>query len=427
VALSLKRNPSSPRSQFIRAIILVKGIDFYGFHTSYSPFLKILVADPGYISRVATILQSGSVMSTRFRVYEGHLNYILQFLCDFGLYGCGIIELDDALERCAGEEEYSSSGGPSDTDVKFAPSSYFRESRLPLEVDVIPPQILNRYRLSARNINHKLQVSAPSQSEQLVLGVRELWEDERKHRQELGLHPSPEVPVDLSESSRGKGGEWIAEARWWEEIGRRIERERVQSTDGEHNSQDWERFVMTTYESIEAIWEKKYRTWKPLKRQRDEADETEKDGNAFLGPEYPLNEKGNEAGEGDVPVEVDISMLSDREMSQLDQEENQAQDTHDLNVQEQPREEDPETDDEEELDEEEVNWDVGQEKIVREDRLLKCSVIGAISDFYFSLDNPFVEEYSLPADPDQIEYHLSWQAMSPSSACYNGLSFLQSP
>lgn len=316
------------------------------------------MADPGYINRVATILQSGSVMSTCFRVYESHLSYILQFLCDFGLYGCGIIELDDALERCAGEEESPSSGGPSDTDVKFTPSSYFRESRVPLEVDVIPPQILNRYRLSARNIHHKLQVSAPPQSaEQLVLGVRELWEDERKHRQELGLHPSPEVPVDLSESSRGKGGEWIAEARWWEEIGRRIERERVQPMDGGHSSEDWERFVMTTFESIEAIWEKKYRTWKPLRRQRDEADETEK---AFLDPS---EEKGNEVGEGDVPVEVDISMLSDQEMSQLDQEENQAQDTHELNVHEQPREDDG-TEDEEEPDEE----DVGEENIVREDR-----------------------------------------------------------
>jgi DNA polymerase zeta len=310
-------------------------------------------------------------MSTRFLVYESHLSYILQFLSDFGLYGCGILELDDALERCATvreeEEETCSSSGSSEPGIKFAPSSYFRESRLPLEVDVVPPQILNRHRLSPRNIHHKLQIPAPHQSaEQLVLSVRELWEDERKHRQELGLHPSPEIPVDLSESSRGKGGEWVAEARWWEEIARRIERERelrAQQTNGEQKPQNWERFVMTTFESIEAIWEDKYRTWKPAKRQKEELDETEKNGKAFLDSGYSSEEKGN-AVEGEIPVDVDISMLSDRYMSQLDQED-QAQDEHDLNVHEQPREEDPETDIEED---EPYEEEPGEGQIVREDR-----------------------------------------------------------
>src|SRR6266540_3718180 len=222
VALSLKRNPTSPKSQFIRAIVLVKGIDFYGFHTSYTPFLKILIADPAHVNRIATILQSGSVMSARFRVYESHLSYILQFLCDFGLYGCGIIEVEDALGRCADtedEDEEPSSGEIIQDKVKFTPSSYFRESRLPLEVDVIAPQILNRHRISPRNIHHRLHIPAPPpSSEQLVLSVRELWEDERRHRQELGLQPSPEIPIDPSESTRGKGGEWVAEARWWNEI-----------------------------------------------------------------------------------------------------------------------------------------------------------------------------------------------------------------
>lgn len=373
VALSLKRNPGSPKSQFIRAIVLVKGIDFYGFHASYNPFLKILVADPGYVNRVATILQSGSVMSACFRVYESHLSYILQFLCDFGLYGCGIIELDDALERCANvretEEELPSSGDPI---VRFAASSYFRESRLPLEVDIIPPQILNRHRLSPRNIHHRLQIPAPTQSaEQLVLSVRELWDDERRHRQELGLHPSPEVPVDLSESSRGKGGEWAAETRGWEEIARRIEHDRelqLQQTNGEKRSQDWERFVMTTFESIEAIWEKKYRTWKPAERPREESDETAKDGKAFLDSEYSLEEKGSDACEGEIPVEVDISMLSDQDMSQLDQEEDQGQVGHNLNVQ--PREEEPGTDCEEDEPYEEDPGDVGEGEIVRQDRYL---------------------------------------------------------
>lgn len=373
MALSLKRNPSFPRSQFIRAIILVKGVDFYGFHTSYSPFLKILVADPGYVSRVATILQSGSVMSTRFRVYESHLSYILQFLCDFGLYGCGIIELADALERCVtvpeGEEDPSLSGDASDSVVKFTPSSYFRESRLPLEVDVTPPQILNRHRLSARNIHNNLQIPVPAQSaEQLVHSVRELWEDERKHRQEHGLNPSPEIPIDLSESSRRKEGVWVAEARWWEEIARRIEREHANQPQQTNKCPDWERFVMTTFESVEAIWEKEYRTWKPTQRQSEDTDETKKDEEAFRESGYTVEEKDNEVIEGDVAVEVDISMLSDQDMSQLDQEEDQAQDRQDPNVHEHTHEMDPGTDMEEDELYEEDPGDLREGQIVREDR-----------------------------------------------------------
>lgn len=313
ISLSLKRRPESPRSQFIRAIVLVKGIHFYGFHTSYTPFLKILVADPTYVTRIVAILQSGSVMGTRFRVFESHLSYILQFLCDFGLYGCGEIEIEDALERCPetpDENEASNS-------TKFGFSSYFRESRLPLEVDVIAPHILNRHRLFARDLHHRSQPPSNLPPEPLVLSVRELWEDERKHRQSLGLHPSPEIPIDPSESSRAGGGEWVAEARWWDEIHKRIERERgTHDPIADNKGHDWERFVMTAFESVEAIWEKEYKTWKPARKQEN--------GHEGVLPMAgyswePKNVPG--VDEKDDQIEVDISLLSNQDLNQLDQEE----------------------------------------------------------------------------------------------------------
>lgn len=315
IALSLKRRPESSRSQFIRAIVLVKGIHFYGFHTSYTPFLKILVADPTYVTRIVTILQSGSVMGTRFRVFESHLSYILQFMCDFGLYGCGEIEIEDALERCPespDEDEDSNS-------TKFGSSSYFRESRLPLEVDVIAPHILNRHRLFARDLHHPSQPPPNLPPEPLVLSVRELWDDERKHRQSLGLHPSPEIPIDLSESSRAGGGEWVAEARWWDEIHKRIERERgTHDPVADSKRHDWERFVMTAFESVEAIWEKEYRTWKPARKQENVQE------GIFPMAGYswePKNVLG--VDEKDNQIEVDINLLSDQDLNQLDQEEEQ--------------------------------------------------------------------------------------------------------
>jgi DNA polymerase zeta len=80
IAMSLKRNHNNAIGQFVRAIILVKGIHFYGFHTGYSPFLKILITVPELVSRAILILQSGSVLGRKMNVFEGHLSYPLQFM-----------------------------------------------------------------------------------------------------------------------------------------------------------------------------------------------------------------------------------------------------------------------------------------------------------------------------------------------------------
>ncbi|PCH36835.1 DNA/RNA polymerase [Wolfiporia cocos MD-104 SS10] len=265
IAVSLKRNPHSPNSQFVRAIILVKGVHFYGFHSSYSPFLKVLIVDPAFVSRAVTILQSGTVMKTRFHVYESHLSYILQFMCDFALYGCGWMDLDQVWERGieGTDERFGSTSTLLKDDYGFEASPHFRQSRMPLEVDVAAHQILNRHRLVQRELHHKLKIPAdPLPPEPLVPSVRELWEDERRRRIKRGLPPSPEIPQDPSANSRGRGGEWVAEARWWEEIRNRIERECGQDRPV-NLEMGWERFVMTTFESIEALWEDERKVWKP--------------------------------------------------------------------------------------------------------------------------------------------------------------------
>uniref|UniRef100_A0A0W0G3I5 DNA polymerase n=1 Tax=Moniliophthora roreri TaxID=221103 RepID=A0A0W0G3I5_MONRR len=303
VALSFRRNPQSTKSQYIRSIILVKGIHFYGFHCSYSPFLKIMVVDPALVSRIVTILQSGTVMGTRFRTYENHLSFILQFLCDFGLYGCGWIDLGQIMER--GREDEAEAEDESSPTTRFPPSPHFRQSRMSLELDVIAPQILNRHEFTARNIHHKLEVPAPPLSDEpFVPGVRELWEDERKRRAARGFDPSPEMPMDPSDSARGTGGTWVAEARWWDEIRKRIERERerpVNFDTGEKNERRWEGAVMSTFESIEALWEEEMKTWRPI-RSSTSSDSAETN----------LNEVGilKDEIEEDAGVDVDASFLA---------------------------------------------------------------------------------------------------------------------
>lgn len=316
IAISLRRNPESSKSRYIRAIVLVKGVDFYGFHASYRPYLKVLVADPSLVNRVVAILQSGSVMGNRFRIFESHLSYVLQFMCDFDLHGCGVINLQDALERGPQAEDDSSSQ-PATTPT-FCASPYFRESRVQLEVDTIAPHILNRHRLTARLFHHKLEIPAPPlPPEPLILSVRELWDDERKRRQALGLDPSPEIPADPSESSRAPGAGWVSEARWWDEIKKRIQHGQTSLHPiVESERSEWHHSVMTAFESVEAIWEKQYRTWKPFKKL------SKVEGQPLDDPMgYNWDTKTHADLEvTDEQIDVDVSMLSTGDMSQIDQD-----------------------------------------------------------------------------------------------------------
>ena len=318
----MKRNPHSPNAKFVRAILLVKGVHFYGFHSSYSPFLKIVIIDPAFVTRAVTVLQFGNVMRTRFNVYESHLGYILQFMCDFGLYGCGWIDLGEVWQRGQEDEE------PDPNEFgkiiqRFNVSPHFRQTRMSLEVDVAAHQILNRHQLVARNLHHKLTIpAAPLPPEPLVISVRELWEDERRRRLARGLSASPEIPIDPSESSRGTGGEWVAEARWWDEVRKRIEKERGKDIETTESENSWETEVMTTFESVEALWERERR-----KRRHRPKDPNE------VEVEQPVTDGGESHTEDDDPegygiwnqpskfqdidVDVDEDMLSSQEMSQM--------------------------------------------------------------------------------------------------------------
>lgn len=311
MAVSMKRDPNSPRSQFIRAILLVKGVHFYGFHSAYSPFLKVHLVDPSFVNRAVTLLQSGTIMKTRFRVYESHLSFILQFLCDFGLYGCGWIDLAEVWQRGQDVPE-DNEDATEDDGVTFRPSSYYRQTRMPLELDVAAHQILNRHRLAPRNVHHKLSIPAPAMpSDPVVISVRELWEDERQRRAARGLTPSPEIPKDLSERSRGSGGGWVQEARWWEELHKRITKER-NLEEPLRGDEGWERWVMTTYESIEALWESRYRTWKP---RRDIAS-SEVEANPYEAVSDASSQELTQPQTGR-DVDVDEDMLVSQELSRL--------------------------------------------------------------------------------------------------------------
>jgi len=330
----MKRNPHSPTSKFVRAILLVKGVHFYGFHSSYSPFLKIVIIDPAFVTRAVTVLQFGNVMRTRFNVYESHLSYVLQFMCDFGLYGCGWIDLGEVWQRGQEDEEQDFDRNENgQTFQKFNLSPHFRQTRMALEVDAAAHQIMNRHQLVARDLHHNLTIPAPPlPPEPLVISVRELWEDERRRRLARGLSPSPEIPIDPSESSRGPGGEWVAEARWWDEIRKRIEKERESNVEVVASGSGWEKEVMTTFESVQALWERERKRRRHRPREPSQAEVGRNQAGELDDSEHEVGHESEREGEyteghcawdqpniraQDVEVDVDEIMLSSQEMSRM--------------------------------------------------------------------------------------------------------------
>lgn len=307
IGMSLSRDHHKANGQFVRAIVLVKGVHFYGFKTGYSPFLKIMLTTPEQISRAILILQSGSVMGKRMNVFESHLSYPLQFMCDFNLYGCSWIDLKGVHYRRSLEEEEDSEN-----------PLYHPVTTMPLELDVVSYNILNRLTLKPRMLHHKLEIPAPLPSEErLVTSVRELWEDEKRRRLSKGLDPSPQMPL-FDSDDRGTGGDWISKARFQATLDSRIEEERAKEPPVVP-SKSWETWVMTTFESIQALWERPHKTWQPSDGRDSMSDEAN-----------PFNQT-NGAANLETKMEIDEAVLNSQALEneiQSFQEDDQWQKWH---------------------------------------------------------------------------------------------------
>lgn len=235
MAASLNRRDPA-KSLFVAFIVPVKAVPFYGFHVGYRYFLKIYTLDPKFMTRLATLLRSGEIMKKKFIVYESHIPYLLQFMLDANLYGCGWVDISKAKfrEPVPEDTDIASSGGTvssGDADVPMAaqtvgdvallrkgPKLYTRSSipasMLYADADASPPRvahsalefdihvswILNRHRIKERNLHADFTeyLNKPIPDDfKFVHSVRELWEDEKRRRKAKGLAG----PMEVSENS----------------------------------------------------------------------------------------------------------------------------------------------------------------------------------------------------------------------------------
>lgn len=236
LAVSYRQDSYSKHAKYVARITLTKGVPFYGFHVGYRFFLKIYMFNPIVMTRLADLLHQGVIMKRKFQPYEAHLQYLLQFMCDYNLYGCDYLEMSRVSFRSPVPQYYEededslhvwhgkSISHNSITDDHTLP----RSSHCSLEVDLCVQDILNRKVVKERRLHHDfVEKDHPvSASMKLVHSMAGLWKDETKRRKrrmhitDPGSSPfPPEVLVSMSADPRESQPQgWVHEEEYMEQI-----------------------------------------------------------------------------------------------------------------------------------------------------------------------------------------------------------------
>ncbi|KAI1760206.1 hypothetical protein GGR53DRAFT_510706 [Hypoxylon sp. FL1150] len=249
LAVSYRRNAYDGKSKYVARITLVKGIPFYGYHVGYRYYLKIYMLNPLVMTRLAELLQQGVIMKRKFQPYEAHLQYLLQFMTDYNLYGCGYIESQKACFRAPVPNYEDGMDSAHLWHTQSVPPSFItdeatdlpRASHCSIEVDLCVQDILNRHEIKERQLHHDfVERKHPLPSDmKLVHSMAGLWKDEAKRRKRrmLGHTPAsgsspfpPEALVSMSADPRNSQPPgWIHEEEYRDQMQELIQQEQEQS------------------------------------------------------------------------------------------------------------------------------------------------------------------------------------------------------
>ncbi|KAI9885666.1 MAG: sla2 Src-like adaptor 2 [Watsoniomyces obsoletus] len=243
LGISYRRDLSGDKCKFVAYISIVKGTPFYGYYEGYKYYLKIYLFNPLHMTRLSDLLRQGAVMKRFFQPYESHLQYLLQWMCDYNLYGCDYITCSRPRFRDpVPQYEDLDSAAHAWHDQSISPESILDEVNFPrlshcsIEVDICVQDILNRKDIKARPIHHDFieRLHPPPSDEKLVHSMAGLWKDETRRRRALmndenpnssPFHPEDLITMSAEPRPTQKGG-WIHEAEYMAEIRRIIARER---------------------------------------------------------------------------------------------------------------------------------------------------------------------------------------------------------
>lgn len=247
--MSYRQDSYSNKAKYVARITLTKGVPFYGFHVGYRFFLKIYMFNPTAMTRLADLLQQGVIMQRKFQPYEAHLQYLLQFMCDYNLYGCDYLDSSKVSFRSPvpqydeDDEDFlhiwhsQSISRDNITEDHALP----RVSHCSIEVDICVQDILNRKAVKERRLHHDfIEKDRPvPASMKLVHSMAGLWRDETKRRKRRmnitkpGSSPfPPDVLVSMSADPRESQPQgWIHEEEYLDHI-RKLATEEARASDG---------------------------------------------------------------------------------------------------------------------------------------------------------------------------------------------------
>nr|XP_031862677.1 uncharacterized protein CI109_001688 [Kwoniella shandongensis]KAA5529749.1 hypothetical protein CI109_001688 [Kwoniella shandongensis] len=314
ICLAMRQNPTSasnatkygggvdPRHLHVVSVMLVKGVPFYGYHMGFQYFLKVSLVNPQRMYVALEQLRKPAVLGREWQPHEAHMNHVLQFMCDYDLYGCGWLDLaggkfrEPLPEGDPYDSPPSSPERPGIFNSLTVPESMIyplalsppKDTFTPLEIDVLPHHILNRQRLKPRNLHNdfiELLHRPLDPNEKLVPAMAELWEDERRRRTLKGMSLGSDAmmpgsggmggrsmeelgyKVEGKEKKENRGGNWKISEELWGMLEERMEEERAKrgkltfekfttdaaiGQDGEKRKYD--RWIMTSFEAVTAHW-----------------------------------------------------------------------------------------------------------------------------------------------------------------------------
>ncbi|KAL1896296.1 DNA polymerase zeta [Sporothrix stenoceras] len=209
----------------VLSITFVRGIPFYGFHVGFRPYLKVYLYDPSQMSRVAEMLRKGRIGGIpQLMPQESHIPYLAQFMTDYNLYGCDLLEVTES-------EVSPRPPGPSTRSC-------------PVEVDVAAFSIRNRHFVPERWQHEDLPETPNTPNERLVYSMAALWREMAARYNKKGKKSAEERKVwemistqeafaQLGASSsdpRRTPAPWIHEEEYREQIADIIAAERIRDT-----------------------------------------------------------------------------------------------------------------------------------------------------------------------------------------------------
>ncbi|SCU79736.1 LAFA_0B05292g1_1 [Lachancea sp. 'fantastica'] len=196
--------------KFVADVSLVKGVDFYGFHSGYTAFYRISLLAQSTVGKLSDLLRDGKATGRKCKVYEAHIPYLLQFSTDYNIFGCSWLR----LHRCYFRTPILNPDFAQDTllmneDLKQflnrfhqgrtdeSGSKMSRVGNSLLEIDVVPQFIQNREDITYRDLHNSLFEKSLDEKEETLFipSTKELWTQTSQLRKEFGLdvfEPAPE-------------------------------------------------------------------------------------------------------------------------------------------------------------------------------------------------------------------------------------------